>query len=195
MSLRPWVFGSRHSLLRVAPWLEVFREEVLLPDGRRIEDFYRIDLPEYVVVVPLTPDERVVAERHFRPGPRTITLSLPSGYVDENEEPLAAAIRELREETGYASASWTSLGNFVVDGNRGCGTAHFFLARDAYKVSEPDSRDLSEIELRLLSFQDFVRSLRRGESLEMATAAAVGLAHLLTSRSSFRRFASRSVRE
>jgi ADP-ribose diphosphatase len=173
---KPWRSLASESLLDVAPWLELRRESWQLPDGRRIDDFYELRLPAYAVIVALTPDGLVIGERHFRPGARQVTLVLPSGYVDANEDPLQAARRELREETGYEASSWSPLGTFIVDGNRGCGRAHLFLAQRAARVTEPDGKDLAQVEIELLTLDDFMRAIDEGGSVELATAAAIGLA-------------------
>jgi ADP-ribose pyrophosphatase len=173
---KPWRPLASESLLEVAPWLELRRQSWQLPDGRQIDDFYELRLPAYAVIVALTPAGQIIAERHFRPGARQVTLVLPSGYVDANEDPLPAARRELREETGYEASTWSPLGTFIVDGNRGCGTAHLFLAQGAARVTEPDGKDLAEVEIELLTLDDFMRAIDEGRSVELATAAAIGLA-------------------
>jgi len=50
------------------------------------------------------------------------TLAPVGGYLEPGENPLSAARRELLEETGHESDHWTTLGSYVVEGNRGCGT-------------------------------------------------------------------------
>jgi ADP-ribose pyrophosphatase len=154
----------------------VVRERVELPDGRRLDDYYSIDMPPYVVVVALTAGGMLVAERHYRPALRKVSVTVPAGYLVEGEDPLSGARRELREETGYEASGWTPLGEFVVDGNRGCGTAHFFLAREARQVADPDGLDLAEMMVELIEPASFLASLRSGGPHELATAAAVGLA-------------------
>jgi ADP-ribose pyrophosphatase len=173
-----WQPIAAESLLRVPPWLEVFRERLRLPDGREIDDFYTVRLPAYAVIVAISQDGRVVAERHYRPGARQVTWTLPSGFLEPEEGPLQGARRELREETGFASEDWTELGRFVVDGNRGCGTAHLFLARNAVKSSEPDGSDLAEVRIELVTMAEFLQAIRSGKALELASAAALGLAAL-----------------
>jgi ADP-ribose pyrophosphatase len=171
-----WRSLATKSLLKIPPWIEVLRESWQLPDGRRIDDYYRLDLPAYTVIAAVTPAGVLVAERHFRPGARQVTLALPSGYLHNGEDPLAGAQRELREETGYEAREWSPLGRFVVDGNRGCGTAHLFLARGAQQVAEPDQSDLAEMGIELITLDAFIHAVRRGRSVELATAAALGLA-------------------
>lgn len=86
-------------------FLEVRRDDVLLPDGRPATREY-IQHPGAVAVVPLLDDGRVVLVRQFRyPIAKTI-VEIPAGKVDPGEPTLATARRELREETGYRAAQW-----------------------------------------------------------------------------------------
>lgn len=174
----PWRSLDSESLLRIAPWLEVLRESWQLPDGRRIDDYYRLELPAYAVIAALTTTGQIVAERHFRPGARQATLTLPSGFLDQGEDSLLGAQRELLEETGYQAPAWLPLGSFVVDGNRGCGVAHLFFARDARRVRAPENKDLAEVTIELVTVGQFLEAIRGGDSIELATAAAIGLAAL-----------------
>ena len=110
--------------------------------------------------------------------PYSVSWTLPAGFVEGGEEPSAAARRELREETGYESELWKWLGTFTVDGNRGCGRAHFYLADACWRSVEPIANDHSPIEVRLLAVDHVMASLRRDEIAELGTAAGLGLALL-----------------
>lgn len=169
---------GRQSLLTIPRWLEVARESICLPDGRVIDDFYLISMPDYAAIVPLLPDGRVVTQRRYKHGSRAVTLGLPGGYLEPGEEPLVAAKRELMEETGYQSEQWKFLGDFVVDANRGCGVAHMFLARDCITTSEPGSSDLEEVQMDLMDLDKIRDSLQRGVAMELSTVAALGLTFL-----------------
>lgn len=178
--LQPWKVLSRRTILTVHPWLEVASERVQLPSGQIVDDFYAVRLPDYAMIVALAPDGRVIAERHYQHALRTVELCLPAGYLDDGEDPLHAAQRELREETGYASDNWVSLGRFVPDTNRGCGIAHFYLARGCTKVCEPDSGDLEEMQIELLPMGLLLAQLRdairAGRLQEMSLVAVLSLA-------------------
>jgi ADP-ribose pyrophosphatase len=127
-------------------------------------------------MVAVTERDEVLLVRAYKHGPRTVSLAVPAGYIEDSEAPLAAAMRELREETGYVSDNWSSLGSYVVDGNYGIGTEHIFLARDARKVGEPASGDLEEMEIVVLPVAEVVARMRRGEVVLLSSAAALALA-------------------
>ena len=107
---------------------------------------------------------------------RVKSLAAVGGYLEPGEEPLAAAQRELREETGYAAAEWECLGCYRVDANRGAGMGTFFLARGAQPVTERDADDLEEQHLLLLTRAEVEAGLRRGEFKVMAWMAIMALA-------------------
>lgn len=89
-----------------------------------------------------------------------MNLAPPGGYLEPDEDPLAAAKRELAEETGYQAPTWIHLGSFVVDSNRGCGHAHLYLAMDAAKTIIPASDDLEHQELVLLTRAELETALK-----------------------------------
>jgi ADP-ribose pyrophosphatase len=178
-----WVVESSTSILRREPWLEVFEEHIRLPDGRRVDDFYTIQLRNFVVVAPLTEGGELVVVSHYRHGPRRVTQSLPAGFVEGSESPAEAARRELLEETGYVSDQWQPLGSYVVDGNRRCGIEHVFLATGVRRVAEPTMDDLAEATVELITVDDAVEKLWRGDISELASASGIALALLRQSES------------
>ena len=141
-----------------------------------VEGFSRVELPDHVVIVALTDDDRVVVVRSYKHGPRRASIMLPAGYIEPGEDPLLAAQRELREKTGYSAARWQPLGRFTVDGNRDCGEAHLFLAAYAERVAEPNAGDLEEMAVELIDFEALVARLGGGEIALLGVAAALGLA-------------------
>lgn len=155
--------------------MEIGDERVALPDGREVDGFLWVRTRDFVAMVAVTDGDQVVLVRSYKHGTRTVSLAVPAGYLEAGEEPLAAAKRELAEETGYASDDWSSLGRYVVDGNYGVGTAHLYLARGARKVAEPASGDLEDMEVVVASRDEVSEYVRRGEVVQLASAAAIAL--------------------
>jgi len=178
MPPRPWKTLARRTLLSRPPWLEVGDERVELPDGRVIDDFPWIKVREFAIVVALTDADEVVVERGYKHGPRVVALSFPAGYVEEGEDPLETAKRELREEAGYEAREWAALGRYVVDGNYGSGAEHAFVARGARRTEALPSDDLEEFDVSLVPLPDVIAAWRRGEIAQLSSAAALGMAML-----------------
>lgn len=170
-----WRVLREERALSRPPWLEVWAESVGLPDGRCVEPYYRINQPDYTVVFALPRNHHVIGVWHYKHGPHAITLGLPAGYVNPGETAHEAARRELLEEAGYTATQWEFLGRFCVDGNRGCGWAHVFLAQDLTLDRTPDPDDLEELFLEELSFADLKSHLEEGRVLTLGAAAAVAL--------------------
>lgn len=91
--------------------LDVRRDTVALPDGTQATREYIVH-PGAVMVVPLLPDGRLVMERQYRYPVGRVMLEFPAGKLDAGEAPLACAMRELAEETGYRAAEWARAGIF-----------------------------------------------------------------------------------
>jgi ADP-ribose pyrophosphatase len=178
--MQSWKTASRRTILNYGKYLVVEEHTVELPDGRVISDWPWVITPDYVNVLAMTEDGEFVCFRQTKYGVEGTSLAPVGGYLEPGEDPLVAAQRELLEETGYQASEWISLGHYGVDGNRGAGTAHFFLARGARCVAEPDADDLEEQELLLLGRADVEAGIAAEEfkSLPWAAAVAVALLYL-----------------
>ncbi len=122
-----------------------------------------LEAPNWVNVVAVTEEREVVLVRQFRHGIESVTLEIPGGAVDpEDASPLAAAKRELREETGYVARSWKALGlvepNPAIQSNR-CWT---FLAEGARLAGEIDPDPGEELEVVLVPERSLESLAQRG---------------------------------
>jgi ADP-ribose pyrophosphatase len=173
---KPWKVLASTPVYRADPWLAVERQKIELSDGRIVDDYHRITLPDFAGIVAQDEDGRFLVTRQYRHGVGRVCLTLPGGALDPGEAALDAAKRELREETGYEAAHWKALGSFAVNANYGCGTAHFFAATGARQTTALNSDDLEDTELLLLSRQELGAALERGEFAAVAAVAAILLA-------------------
>lgn len=88
------------------------RSDVCLhPQTGQEHDFFVLDTVGWVNVIAVTPDQKLVMVRQYRFGSQTVELEIPGGMMDPEEtDPVATAVRELREETGYEGENARLLG-------------------------------------------------------------------------------------
>ena len=124
--------------------------------------FCVLSAPDWINIIPLTPEGRVVMVRQYRFGVEGFTLEIPGGMCDPGEAPAAAARREMLEESGYDSRSIAPLGwlhpNPAIQSNR----CHTFLARDARKVAEPRPDTNEMFEVTDVALEDVPRLIASG---------------------------------
>lgn len=118
------------------PFMRLRKDEVELPDGTVIPDYFVRESNGFVVIFALTTGGRVLLGREFRYGCDAIGLELPAGNIADGEEPLACALRELREETGYRAGSIEPIGSWYAEPVRSSARAHAYLVRDAVEAGE-----------------------------------------------------------
>ena len=172
-----WKSLTKESILLKKPWFEVFREEIQLPDGKVIPEYYEIEMPHYSAVFAVTVEQKIIVLRCYRHAIGEVTLTMPGGMIEKGESPLEGIQREFLEETGYKAKEWVSLGSFIGNSTRGCGTYHLFFSTGAYPVQEPDSGDLEELELLLWEKQEVEQALDEGQvkSLGVVSMLLLGL--------------------
>ena len=91
------------------------RERRRSPRTGNLHDFYVLGMPDWVNVVPVTSQGKVVVIRQYRHGTREISLEIPGGVVDAGESHEETARRELLEETGYAAGEIIPIGRVAAN--------------------------------------------------------------------------------
>jgi len=122
------------------------REALVMPDGYEC-DWYYVDTPPSVMVVPVTTDRQLVLVRQYRHNLKSHQLEFPAGTMNETEEPQAAARRELEEETGFtlaADARMRPLGSYYSLPSETNKYTHVFLASPV--IATGSARGDTEIE-------------------------------------------------
>ncbi len=177
----PWKILKEKTVFEAAPYVRVVQQAVALPDGRTVDDFYQVHLNSFALIVPVLKDGRILVIRSYRHGAGKVVLSFPAGFVDEGEQPDAAARRELMEETGHRSGALVSLGSYVDNGNQRGSEGHFFLSKDCEWERAPDAGDLEEMSVETRTVEELDAALDRGDFGIVHSAAAWAFArrHLI----------------
>ena len=152
------VYAGRVVSLRV--------DEIALPQGGTAlrEVVYH---PGAVVVAAIDADGHVYLVRQYRHPVRRYLLELPAGGLEPGEEPLAAAMRELREEVGLEAREWTALGSFFSSPGFANERLHAFLARGLVRVppDPDDDEDISVVRYDLTGLLDRLEAVSDAKTL------------------------------
>jgi ADP-ribose pyrophosphatase len=174
--MKNWKTHSRKTALDCGKFLKVEYHHVEFDDGTTIPEWPWVIAPNYINVVVQREEGDFLIYHQSKYAIDGDSLAIVGGYVEPGEEPLEAAKRELLEETGYEASSWTALGSYAVDSNRGCGNGHFFLATGARPIQDIDSDDLESYEILTVSKDELIDALKLGRFKVMPWAAAIALA-------------------
>ncbi|NPV76514.1 MAG: NUDIX hydrolase [Anaerolineae bacterium] len=153
---------------------KVQRVNVRLPDGRA-HPYDLVDHAPAVTIVPVDSRGYVWFVRQFRVGAEADLLELPAGVLNTDEEPLAAAAREIREEIGQAAGQLQKIGEFYMAPGYCNEFMHVFLATDLRP--DPLNADADEfIQAESMPVQQVYEMVARGELRDSKSLASLLLA-------------------
>lgn len=158
-------------------WIDFRRSAYRLPDGNVFEPFYSYSRKDYVVVVASDCDGNFLCVRQFRQGIRKVTTEFPAGGLERpdgreyrigtggafSEDALAAAKRELLEETGYSSCEWTHLITIPSNATIADNYVYVYLATGCRRVSGQDLDETEFLNVELHTKQEIEELIRTGE--------------------------------
>ena len=145
------------------PWLRLNAEAVRTPQGLVLDPWWILDFPDWVLIVPITTAGEVVLIRQWRQGARQFVLEIPGGAIDPHDpDALAAARRELLEETGYAAAELRHVGALWPDPARNNNRCQVVLALGCERVAEQALEPGETIETVAQPLAETRRMLRDG---------------------------------
>lgn len=142
------------------------------PVRKTEKEFVVLKAPDWVNVIAVTPENDMVLVRQFRYGMNDFSLEIPGGVMEKGEDPVAAGVRELREETGY-SGSRASLmasvhANPAIQSNR----CHFVLVEDAARNHDIAWDHDEEMDLKLVPVPEVLTLAREGKITHSLVVAA-----------------------
>jgi len=136
------------------------------PDGKIVPEYFVVELPPSVCVLPLTDHDEVVMIRQYRHPLGEVLLEIPGGFVDKGEDPALAIRRELLEETGYAFDEVIPLGKTAANPGVLDNYTHLYLAKNGKKVQAQHLDPNEEIEIVLVPLADLKGMLLRHELVQ-----------------------------
>jgi ADP-ribose pyrophosphatase len=158
----------QRSYLYRNPWCAFRVDEVVLPDGATIE-YGVLEGGGFASVVPITEGGKVVLVRQWRQPLSSFTLELPSGGVDEGEDPEAAAERELFEETGFRAAGLEHLVSIHTSTGRTDEVCHLFRCRAVRDLGGPRPESTEFLRVVELPFDEALEGISDGAITDAAT--------------------------
>lgn len=167
MSLTPWkILESRYQFPK-------FRiDSCELPSGKPYKA-YVFEFDSWANVVALTKNNEVVLVKQYRHGVQEVLLELPGGVVDNGENPLEGAKRELMEETGYSAGSIIEVGRLYPNPAIQQNTLYCYLALDVELTGVQHLDEAEEIEVHLVPLDELVEMVRQGKFLHALNVAVL----------------------
>ena len=160
-----------------SPYMRLRKDDLELPNGTIVRDYYVRESRGFVIVLAVTPDNKAVLVEQYRYGNDSIVTELPAGTIDGGEDPQVCARRELEEETGYSSDDWELVLQTATEPVRSDSVMHCYVARNATLTSKQSLDETEHIEVRLVPLENLRMMLRNGEvqSSHSIAAAYAGL--------------------
>lgn len=142
-------------------------------------EFFVLEAPAWVNIIPLTGAGEVVMVRQFRHGVGDFTLEIPGGMIDPGDpSPAAAGRREMREETGYDSEDVVELGKVYPNPAIQPNFCYSFLARGVRPVARPHLDGSEETEVVMVPLSDVKRLIASGAITHALVIAAFSFFHI-----------------
>ncbi len=161
--LKKWKLLKTESVFS-SKYLGIDKSSYELPGGETIEDWYTFSRENFVIVVAQNTQNEILIERQYRPAADDFIYELPAGWIENNEDPVVAGIRELEEETGFTGRGVAYGPFYVLPGTSKIHSYVAVLTIDE-KIKKETKRDVDEanIELSFISRKKLNEMVLGGE--------------------------------
>ncbi|MDR0755343.1 MAG: NUDIX hydrolase [Puniceicoccales bacterium] len=144
-----WQLGPEETLCNIQEGARLLKKAGKHPDGR-LQSFWLIDCKDWVQSIALTDNHEIVMVSQFRVGSNSLTLELPGGGIEPHEDPQQGALRELKEETGYASEQVSLVGHYYPNPAMQTNRVYFFLFKHCRKLYDTHFDPSEDLVTRLI---------------------------------------------
>lgn len=168
---RKWKVLSSKYIAQNGQWLQLRQEVVELPNGQVIPTWYINDFPDWINVIAITKDGHFVMESQYRHGIGETHYELCAGVVEEGEDPMDTAKRELWEETGYTGGEWQPFMRLSPNPTNHSNWSHTFLAIGVEKNDTAHQEKTEDIQTHLMTREEVFELLQNNEIVQALHAA------------------------
>ena len=155
------VLASKYLICR--PWLTARVDKVKLPTGVVNDEYYVLEYPDWVNTIAITQSGQFVLIRQYRHALGETRFELCGGVCEKGETPLAAAQRELLEETGFGNGKWSDYMTISANASSMNNLTYCFLARDVEHISSQHLDKTEDLSVHLMSPEEVFRLLQHNE--------------------------------
>lgn len=173
--IKPWKLLST-SMALDEKWFKVRKDEVELPSGKVLDDYFIWESPHIATIVPFTEDGKFVLVRQYRHAVEQVMYQFPAGGVNKDEPAKDAALREMEEETGYTATDVISLSTIAAYPTKLSGLHHLFLAKNAKPGGNKQEDENEPTEVVLKTPEELQQMIDNNEIQVADSLAAVLLA-------------------
>ncbi|MBE9216049.1 NUDIX hydrolase [Plectonema cf. radiosum LEGE 06105] len=158
------------------PWCKVRQDEIELPNGQVIDDYFVYLKPDVAIILPITSNQEVVFVKQYRHAIGDFFIELPAGgFNPEHESGEVAAVRELEEETGYVASQIKKIATFYDKPSKDTNQLHLYIAENVVKTGKIKFDITEEIEVILIPIDAVLSKIVKGEISVAGTVAALFL--------------------
>lgn len=133
------------------------------PDKGVTHRFFTLTSPDWINIVAVTEEGKIIMVRQHRLGTDEITLETPGGLVEGNEAPEDTARRELREETGYEAGEIHLLKKLTNNPAIFNNYIYYYFASNCKKIHEQHLDAAEDIEVSICSRDEIMDMIRKGQ--------------------------------
>jgi 8-oxo-dGTP pyrophosphatase MutT (NUDIX family) len=166
-----WKIVSHKKLLQ-SKFFDVEQEKLILPNGQKTT-YEMVIRKSVAMIAPLTDDHQLYMVKQYRHMLKDYSVELAAGHLDEGETALAAAKRELREETGLEARHWEEISVIESSASVIRSKVHLFLAKDLEEGKSTPEDEEGEIELIKIPLKQAVEMVTSGQVNTSVTMYAI----------------------
>ena len=165
--VKPWIKEGEKRVIAEHHNKQLVFQRFIMSNGARVNwSLFHGTKRGSAVILPITQDGYVVAIEQFKCGSNQVELELPCGNIEDKEQVLEAAARELLEETGYQTTTLIWLGNAKKmwhDTASSTGNFYAVLALDCVKKETQHLDFYEDIEIRFILLEEWLRMTECGD--------------------------------